>query len=124
MCVPWRHFGARTARPLHAVLVESLHSTQALLTRLESGRVRVARAQQREVVRLLYVATRHQVKVLAAVRRTFDRSSARNGRGVRRSHGGGKPTHEAPPVLQAGDELVNPRTPPARSPFRRRRARQ
>ena len=57
---------ARTAQPLHAVLVESLHSTQALLTRLESG-VTVPRQEQREVVRLLYVATRHQVKALAAV---------------------------------------------------------
>jgi hypothetical protein len=54
-------------RPLHAVLVENLNSTQALLTRLENGRVHVARAEQREVVRLLYVATRHQVKALAAV---------------------------------------------------------
>jgi hypothetical protein len=54
-------------RSIHAVLVENLNSTQALLTRLESGRVRVARAEQREVVRLLYVATRHQVKALAAV---------------------------------------------------------
>ena len=54
-------------RSLHAVLVENLNSTQALLTRLESGRVRVARAEQREVVRLLYVATRHQVQALTAV---------------------------------------------------------
>ena len=53
-------------RPLHAVLVESLNSMQALLTRLESG-VCVPRDQQRETVRLLYVATRHQVKALAAV---------------------------------------------------------
>ena len=57
---------ARTARPLHAVLVESLNSTQALLQRLEAG-VTVPRDQQREIVRLLYVATRHQVKALAAV---------------------------------------------------------
>ena len=56
---------ARTAQPLHAVLVESLHSTQALLTRLESG-VCVPREQQREIVRLLYVATRQQVKALVA----------------------------------------------------------
>jgi hypothetical protein len=48
------------------VLVENLNSTQALLTRLESG-VTVSRNDQREVVRLLYVATRHQVKALTAV---------------------------------------------------------
>ena len=54
-------------RSMHAVLVENLNSTQALLTRLESGGVTVPRNQQREVVRLLYVATRHQVKALAAV---------------------------------------------------------
>ena len=53
------------ARPLHAVLVERLNSTQALLTRLESG-VCVPREQQREIVRLLYVATRQQVKALVA----------------------------------------------------------
>jgi hypothetical protein len=54
-------------RSIHAVLVESLNSTRALLTRLESGRVCVPRQEQREVVRLLYVATRHQVKALVAV---------------------------------------------------------
>jgi hypothetical protein len=54
------------ARSLHAVLVENLNSTQALLTRLENG-VTVPRNEQREIVRLLYVATRHQVKALAAV---------------------------------------------------------
>ena len=53
------------SRPLHAVLVESLNSTQALLRRLEDG-VTVPRDQQREIVRLLYVATRHQVQALAA----------------------------------------------------------
>jgi hypothetical protein len=52
-------------RSLHAVLCEALTNTQALLARLESG-VSVPRDQQREVVRLLYVATRHQVKALAA----------------------------------------------------------
>jgi len=46
-------------------LVESLTNTKALLTRLEAG-VHVARNEQREVIRLLYVATRHQVKALAA----------------------------------------------------------
>jgi hypothetical protein len=54
-------------RSIHAMLVENLNSTRALLTRLESGRVCVPRQEQREVVRLLYVATRHQVKALAAV---------------------------------------------------------
>jgi hypothetical protein len=53
-------------RPLHAVLVESLNSTQALLARLEAG-VTVPQQAQREVVRLLYVATRHQVQALTAV---------------------------------------------------------
>jgi hypothetical protein len=33
---------------------------------LEARGVQVARAEQREVVRLLYVATRNQVKALAA----------------------------------------------------------
>src|SRR5262249_53734571 len=53
-------------RSLHAVLCEALTNMQALLARLEAG-VTVPRDQQREVVRLLYVATRHQVKALAAV---------------------------------------------------------
>jgi hypothetical protein len=57
---------ARTSqRSLHAVLCEALMNTQALLARLEAG-VTVPRDQQREVVRTLYVATRHQVKALAA----------------------------------------------------------
>ena len=47
------------------MLVENLNSTQALLTRLESG-VTVPRDRQREIVRLLYVATPHQVQALAA----------------------------------------------------------
>ena len=59
-----RSIGRAARRPLHAVLVESLNSARALLTRLESG-VTVPRQEQREVVRLLYVATRHQVKALA-----------------------------------------------------------
>ena len=53
-------------RSLHAVLCEALTNTQALLARLEAG-VTVPRVEQREVIRLLYVATRHQVKALAAV---------------------------------------------------------
>lgn len=52
-------------RSLHAVLVESLTNTRALLNRLEAG-VTVPRAEQREVVRLLYISARHQVKALAA----------------------------------------------------------
>ena len=54
-------------RSIHAVLVENLNSTRALLTRLESRPVCVPRQEQREVTRSLYVATRHQVKALAAV---------------------------------------------------------
>ena len=54
-----------TTRPLHAVLVENLNATKALLRRLEDG-VHVPRQAQREVVRLLYVATRHQVQALTA----------------------------------------------------------
>ena len=61
-----RSIGRAARRSLHAVLCEALTNTQALLTRLEAG-VTVPRDQQREVVRLLYVATLHQVKALAAV---------------------------------------------------------
>jgi len=53
-------------RSLHAVLCEALTNTQALLARLEAG-VTVPGDAQREIVRLLYVATRQQVKALAAV---------------------------------------------------------
>ena len=53
------------ARSIHAVLVESLNHMRAPLVRLEAG-VTVPRDQQREVVRELYVATRHQVQALAA----------------------------------------------------------
>jgi hypothetical protein len=53
-------------RPLHAALCESLKQTKELLTRLEARGVYVRRDDQREVVRLLYVATRHQVQALAA----------------------------------------------------------
>jgi hypothetical protein len=60
-----RSIGRAARRPLHAVLCEALMNTQALLTRLEAG-VTVPRNQQREIVRLLYVATRHQVKALIA----------------------------------------------------------
>ena len=61
-----RSIGRAARRSLHAVLVESLNSTRALLQRLEAG-VTVPRQAQREVVRMLYVAARHQVKALAAV---------------------------------------------------------
>jgi hypothetical protein len=54
------------SRSLHAVLCEALTNTQALLTRLEAG-VTVPRDQQREIVRELYVQTRHQVRALSAV---------------------------------------------------------
>ena len=53
-------------RSLHAVLCAALTNTQALLTRLEAG-VTVPRNDQREIIRLLYVATRHQVAALTAV---------------------------------------------------------
>jgi len=50
-------------RSLHAVLVESLTNTKALLTRLEAG-VQCA-ALERGVVRELYVQTRRQLKALS-----------------------------------------------------------
>jgi hypothetical protein len=53
-------------KPLHAVLCESLKQTRELLIRLEARGVYVPRDAQREIVRLLYVATRNQVKALAA----------------------------------------------------------
>ena len=56
----------RKTRSLHAVLCEALIDVQALLARLEAG-VQVQHNAQREVVRALYVATRHQLKALAAV---------------------------------------------------------
>src|SRR5215472_5765244 len=52
-------------RSLHAVLCEALTNTRGLLARLEAG-VTVPRAEQRETIRLLYVATRHQAKALFA----------------------------------------------------------
>ena len=50
-------------RSLHAVLVESLTNTKALLTRLEAG-VQCA-ALERGVVCELYVQTRRQLKALS-----------------------------------------------------------
>ena len=61
-----RSIGRAARRSLHAVLVESLNSTRALLRRLEAG-VTVPRQEQREVVRMLYVAARHQADALIAV---------------------------------------------------------
>ena len=53
------------AASLYALLVGVRNHAQALLERLEAG-VHVSHDQQREIIRLLYVATRHQVKALAA----------------------------------------------------------
>jgi hypothetical protein len=47
------------------VLAENLNSTRALLRRLEDG-VTVSQDEQCEIVRLLFVATRNQVRALAA----------------------------------------------------------
>jgi hypothetical protein len=55
----------RTLRSLRAILAENLNSTRALRRRLEDG-VTVSSDAQCEIVRLLFVATRHQVKALAA----------------------------------------------------------
>ena len=52
-------------RPLHAVLIENLNSTRALLRRLEDG-VSVSTDAQCEIVRSLFVATRDQEKALNA----------------------------------------------------------
>jgi hypothetical protein len=57
----------QSAASLYALLVGLRNQAQALLERLETRGVQVARQEQREVVRLLYVATRHQVQALAAV---------------------------------------------------------
>ena len=56
----------RKERPLYAVLAENLNGAKALLRQLEDGVV-VFDDAQREIVRLLYVATRHQAQALAAV---------------------------------------------------------
>ena len=53
------------SRSLHAVLVENLNSTRALRMRLEDG-VNVSSDAHCEIVKLLFVATRHQEKALAA----------------------------------------------------------
>jgi hypothetical protein len=46
----------KTRPSLHAALVENLNSTRALLRRLEDG-VEVSKYQDREIIRLLFVAT-------------------------------------------------------------------
>jgi hypothetical protein len=51
---------------LCALLVGLRNQAEALLARMETRDVYVPKDTQREVVRLLYVATRHQVKALAA----------------------------------------------------------
>jgi len=56
----------RRPRPLHAILAENLNSTKALLRRLEDG-VTVLDDAQCEIIRLLFVATRDQVRALSAV---------------------------------------------------------
>jgi hypothetical protein len=55
----------RQSRSLHAVLAENLNATRALQRALEDGVV-VSDDAQCEIIRLLFVATRHQVKALAA----------------------------------------------------------
>jgi hypothetical protein len=56
----------QAAASLYALLVGVRNQAQALLERLEMRGVYVPNDQQREVVRLLYVATRNQVKALEA----------------------------------------------------------
>jgi hypothetical protein len=55
----------RKARSLHAILVENLNSTRALLRQLEDG-VTVSQDTQCEIIRSLFVATRQQAKALSA----------------------------------------------------------
>ena len=55
------------ARPLHAVIAETLANVELLLTQLEAG-VRVADSQ-RGLVRDLFIATQRQRDVLAAALR-------------------------------------------------------
>jgi hypothetical protein len=56
----------QSAASLYALLVGLRNQAQALLERLETRGVYVPSAGQREVVRALYVATRNQVRALAA----------------------------------------------------------
>src|SRR5215469_529270 len=55
-----------TQRSLHAVLCESLISTKALLTRLETGHVQAPPGAARIAVRELYVSVRRTVQALSA----------------------------------------------------------
>jgi hypothetical protein len=57
----------QAAASLYALLVGLRNQAQALYERLETRGVYVPKDQQREIVRLLYVATRNQVRALAAV---------------------------------------------------------
>jgi hypothetical protein len=56
----------QSAASLYALLVRVRNQAQALLDRLETRGVYVPRDAQREVVRALYVATRNQIRALAA----------------------------------------------------------
>ena len=56
----------QAAASLYALLAGVRNQAQALLERLETRGVYVPSAGQREVVRALYVATRNQVRALAA----------------------------------------------------------
>jgi len=56
----------QAAAPLHALLVGLSNQALALQERMENRGVHVARNDQRETVRLLYVATRNQVRALEA----------------------------------------------------------
>jgi hypothetical protein len=56
----------QAAASLYALLVGLRNQALALQERMENRGVRVARNDQREVVRLLYVATRNQVRALEA----------------------------------------------------------
>jgi hypothetical protein len=56
----------QSAASLYALLVGVRNQAQAMLHRLETRGVYVPRDGQREVVRLLYVATRNQAKALTA----------------------------------------------------------
>ena len=55
----------RRSRSLRAALAENLNATRALLRQLEDG-VTVSDDAQCEIIRLLFVATRDQVKALNA----------------------------------------------------------
>jgi hypothetical protein len=55
----------RQSRSLRSVLAENLNATRALLRHLEDG-VTVSQDTHCEIVRLLFVATRQQVKALEA----------------------------------------------------------